>query len=201
MKQKIILKANEMFLKHGFKSVTMDDIANEMAISKKTIYLHFQNKTDLIEATTLYLFETISCGIDEIRIMDKNPIEELFIIKDFVLTKLKDESTSAIYQLHKFYPQIHKKLMVGQFDKMGICVVENLQKGIDQGLFRPQMNLELIARFYYAGMTSLKDADLFIPEKFNPTMIQESYLEYHLRAICTEKGLTILEHLLNPIIS
>ncbi|AOW09002.1 TetR/AcrR family transcriptional regulator [Flavobacterium gilvum] len=198
MKQKIILKSNEMFLKHGFKSVTMDDIANEMAISKKTIYQHFENKIDLIEATTQYLFETISCGVDEIYAMDKNPIEELFIIKDFVLNKLKDESTSAIYQLQKFYPQIHKKLMAGQFDKMGDCVIENLQKGIKQGLFRPQINSEIIARLYFAGMSNLKDAELFDPKKFSPTTVQETYLEYHLRSICTEKGLTILEHFLNP---
>lgn len=199
MKQKIIVKANEMFLRHGFKSVTMDDIANEMAISKKTIYQHFKNKIDLIEATTQYLFETISCGVDEIYSMDKNPIEELFIIKDFVLTKLKDESTTAIHQLHKFYPQIHKKLMAEQFVKMGDCVIDNLQKGINQGLFRPQINKEIIARIYFAGMSSIKDVDLFDPKKFSPTIVQETYLEYHLRSICTEKGITILEHLLNPI--
>lgn len=190
-----------MFLKQGFKSVTMDDIANEMAISKKTIYQHFSNKIELIEAATQYLFETISCGVDEIYALDKNPIEEMFIIKDFVLTKLKDEDSSSIYQLHKFYPQIHKELMLKQFDKMGVCVVANLQKGVDQGLFRPNMNIELIARFYYAAMTNLKDLEIFQPEKFNPKTVQETYLEYHLRSICTEKGLTILEHLLNSTIS
>ena len=66
MKDQILEKATEMFLTLGFKSVTMDDIASEMGISKKTIYQHFSNKDSLIKATTSNLFERISCGIDEI---------------------------------------------------------------------------------------------------------------------------------------
>ncbi|KAB1156849.1 TetR/AcrR family transcriptional regulator [Flavobacterium luteum] len=196
MENKIIEKATEMYLTLGFKSVTMDDIASEMGISKKTIYHHFENKNDLVEAVTLSLFETISCGIDEIMTLDKNPIEELFIIKDFVMKNLKNESTSPIYQLQKYYPQIHKTLMSRQFEKMGDCVIDNLRKGIEQGLFRNDINLELIGRFYFAGMTSIKDAELFNPIQFSTKEVQETYLEYHLRGITTIKGVVVLEHLL-----
>ena len=196
MENKIIEKATEMYLTLGFKSVTMDDIASEMGISKKTIYHHFENKNDLVEAVTLYLFETISCGIDEIMTLNKNPIEELFVIKDFVMKNLKNESTSPIYQLQKYYPQIHKTLMSRQFEKMGDCVIENLKKGIEQGLFRNEINLELIGRFYFAGMTSIKDAELFNPIQFSIKDVQETYLEYHLRGICTSKGVEILEQLI-----
>ena len=186
-----------MFLTLGFKSVTMDDIASEMGISKKTIYQHFENKNDLVEAVTMNLFETISCGIDEICALDKNPIEELFAIKDFVMLNLKNESTSPIYQLQKYYPQIHKTLMSRQFDKMGTCVVDNLKKGMEQDLFRSGINVELIARFYFSGMSSIKDADLFNPIQFSTKEVQEAYLEYHLRGISTSKGILVLEQLLN----
>ncbi|NJM79133.1 MAG: TetR/AcrR family transcriptional regulator [Flavobacterium sp.] len=188
MKDQILEKATDMFLTHGFKSVTMDDIASEMGISKKTIYQHFSNKDTLVKATTLNLFEKISCGIDEIILADKNPIEELFAIKDFVMKNLKDESASPIYQLQKYYPKVHKSLMIKQFDKMGSCVIDNLEKGIQLGLFRKELNKELTARFYFAGMTSIKDADLFNPEQFSSKEVQVNYLEYHLRAICTPKG-------------
>mgnify|MGYP000232550865 FL=1 len=86
MKDQILIKATDMFLTLGYKSVTMDDIAAEMGISKKTIYQHFGNKDELVNESTLHLFETISYGIDEICGLDKNPIEELFLIK--VITKL-----------------------------------------------------------------------------------------------------------------
>ena len=185
-----------MYLSLGFKSVTMDDIASGMGISKKTIYQHFENKNDLVEAVTMHLFDTISCGIDEIQAQDQNPIEELFTIKDFVLKNLKNESTSPIYQLQKYYPQIHKNLMSRQFDKMGDCVITNLRKGIEQGLFREDINLDLIGRFYFAGMTSLKDAELFNPIQFSSKDVQDTYLEDHLRGICAPKGITVLEQIL-----
>lgn len=193
MKDQILNKATEMFLTLGFKSVTMDDIAAEMGISKKTIYQHFSNKDALVKATTTNLFETISCGIDEIILADKNPIEELFAIKEFVLKNLKDENTSPIYQLHKYYPRIHKSLMLKQFDKMGSCVVENLEKGISLGLFREDINKDYISRFYFSGMNSIKDAELFNPEVFSLKDLQAKYLEYHLRGICTPKGIEQLE--------
>lgn len=195
MKESIILKSCEMFLTHGFKSVTMDEIASEMGISKKTIYQHFSNKNDLVEEVSTYLFETISCGIDQIYEQDKNPIEELFLIKDFVLKNLKDESASPIYQLQKFYPKIHKSLMAKQFDKMQDCVMHNIKKGIELGLFREDLNVDLIVRFYYIGMSNIKDVELFNPNVFGTKLVQATYLEYHLRGICTEKGIKKLEEL------
>jgi AcrR family transcriptional regulator len=196
MKDQILHKATDMFLTLGFKSVTMDDIASEMGISKKTIYQHFSSKDALVKATTANLFETISCGIDEIILGNQNPIEELFTIKEFVMKNLKGENTSPIYQLQKYYPKIHKILTLKQFDKMGSCVVDNLQKGINLGLFRADMNKQLISRFYFAGMTSIKDAEIFNPEIFKSKLVQSTYLEYHLRGICTPKGINKLEQLL-----
>lgn len=77
MKEDIISKAMDMFLTYGFKSVTMDDLAHEMGISKKTIYTHFNNKTQLVEQGVCQLFEEVSEGIEEILSLKKNPIEEL----------------------------------------------------------------------------------------------------------------------------
>jgi AcrR family transcriptional regulator len=196
MKDQILIKATDLFLTLGFKSVTMDDIATEMGISKKTIYQHYSNKDQLVEASTMHLFETISCGIDHICDLGNNPIEELFLIKDFVMKNLKNEKASPIHQLQKYYPQIHKTLMIRQFDKMGDCVIVNLEKGIEQGLFRKEINTPLIARFYFAGMTSLKDPEIFNLEQFPTKEVQIAYLEYHLRGICTEKGIQKLEQLL-----
>ena len=196
MKDQILTKATDLFLTLGFKSVTMDDIASEMGISKKTIYLHYSNKDQLVEASTMQLFETISGGIDQICSLENNPIEELFLIKDFVMKNLKNESTSPIYQLQKYYPNIHKSLMLRQFDKMGDCVIVNLEKGIVRGLFRKEINIPLIARFYFAGMTSLKNNEIFNTEQFPSLTTQMAYLEYHLRGICTEKGIQKLEQLL-----
>ncbi len=192
MKEKIILKSADMFLTLGFKSVTMDDIANALGISKKTIYQHFDNKTKLVESTTMHVFETISHGIDCICALEKNPIEELYDIKRFVLEHLKDEKSSPQYQLQKYYPKIYNTLKQKQFEVMHECVNDNLNRGIAQGLFRDTINVEFITRIYFNSMVAIKDKDLFPLKIFSMNMLMENYLEYHLRGICTDKGIDVL---------
>ena len=116
MRENIIQKATEMFLNLGFKSVTMDDLAQEMGISKKTIYSHFKNKTELVEQTAITMSDTITCGIDDIVGFKKNPIEELYEIKKFIMVHLKDEKSSPLYQLQKYYPKIYTSLKEIQFE-------------------------------------------------------------------------------------
>nr|WP_321234530.1 TetR/AcrR family transcriptional regulator [uncultured Psychroserpens sp.] len=194
MREKIIQKSVELFLTLGFKSVTMDDIANEMGISKKTIYVHFPNKTKLVESVTFTLFETICDGIDGICDASKNPIEELYDIKMFVMHHLKNEKSSPQYQLRKYYPQIYSVLKLKQFDKMHESVQESLLDGIKTGVFRDTIDVDFISRMYFNGMTGIKDDAIFPREKFTMDYLMESYLEYHLRAIVTDKGMTILNN-------
>ena len=181
-----------MFLSYGFKSVTMDDIANTMGISKKTIYQHFNNKTKLVETTVMYVFEVISKGIDCICELEKNPIEELYDIKHFVMNHLKDEKSSPQYQLQKYYPAIFSILKQKQFEVMQDCVKANLERGIAQGLYRSSINVEFISRIYFNSTIAIKNKDLFPLKHFSMNTLMDYFLEYHLRGICTEKGLNTL---------
>ncbi len=192
MKDKIIQKATELFITLGFKSVTMDDIANEMGISKKTIYTHFSNKTELVKEVTIHVFDTISCGIDGIRAEEKNPIEELYEIKKYMMLQLKDEKSSPQYQLQKYYPEIHDTLKVKHFEKMHDCTLSNVKRGIAQGLYRDNLDMEFVARIYFIGVNGIKDNTLFPIQKFPKEALFEDYLEYHLRGIVTKEGLQTL---------
>jgi len=133
MKEQILQKATELFLNQGFKSITMDDIAQEMSISKKTIYSHFGNKEAIVSATTNYLFETICGGIELICEFQKNPINELYDI---------------------------------QYDYMQNCVVDNIKRGLEQGLFRENINVDFVARIYFMGINSIKDREIFPADQF-----------------------------------
>lgn len=194
MKDKILHNATEMFLNLGFKSVTMDDIAKSSGVSKKTIYAHFSNKTDLVGAVTDLLFETVCVGIDLIHEQQQNPIIELFEIKKFVLGHLKDEKSSPQYQLQKYYPKIYTTLKQKQFEEMQELIKENLDKGINQGLYRDSVDIDFIARIYFHGMIGIKDKDLFPLQNYSMNTLMNYYLEYHLRGICTQKGIQELEN-------
>ena len=194
MREKIISKSEELFLSLGFKSVTMDDIASAMGISKKTIYAHFSTKTALVEVVTFSVLDHIYEGIDKINASSINPIEELYDIKMFVMNYLKNERVSPQHQLKKYYPEIFERLKIKQFEKMHSSVENSQKTGVDIGLFRADIDIAFISRMYFNGMTGIRDNSIFPEAIFDKNYLFESYLEYHLRAIITKKGLNLLNN-------
>ncbi len=197
MREEILHRATELFLNLGFKSVTMDDLAHEMGISKKTIYSHFENKTKLVEEATMNLFWSISDGIDQIIALEKNPIEELYEIKKFVMIRLKNEKASTLYQLRKYYPRLFETLKKKEIEVMHECLIDNIRRGIEIGIYRKNLNVQFVARIYFSGAISLGDQDLFPMSKFSRIELEDYFLEYHLRGIVTPKGRKILNEIIN----
>ncbi len=197
MKEDILNIATNLFLNLGFKSVTMDDLAHEMGISKKTIYEHYDHKTELVQEVSFYLLNQIFDGVDAIVRENKNPIEELYDIKKYVLQHLKGEKSSPVQQLQKYYPKIYKAIQIKQFSYMQNCVCVNLTRGIKQGLFRKNLEVDFVSRIYFIGITGIKDISVFPAIEFPPAILHEQYLEYHLRGIVTSKGREILLQLIN----
>ncbi|GAA3778960.1 TetR/AcrR family transcriptional regulator [Corallibacter vietnamensis] len=196
MKEDILKTAVELFLNYGFKSVTMDDIANAQGISKKTIYQYFENKNILVKEAVMHLFQTVSSGIKDICDLEKNPIEEILEIKKFLMHNLKDEKSSPQYQLEKYYPKIYKDIKEKQFCVMENCIICNLERGVQLGLYRETINVDLISKIYFTCIMALKDKELFPLNNFSMHTLMNNYLEYHLRGICTQQGLKKLEHYL-----
>lgn len=194
MKETILQKATQMFLTLGFKSVTMDDIATELGISKKTIYQYYSNKTDLVEASAKVLLKNISDGIDLIYQKDHNPIEEFFYIRKFIIDITNSEVSAPFYQLKKYFPEISKQLLKYQFDQMHAWTLLNLKKGVETGLYRKEINIEFVSRIYYVIIVGCKDSEIFPATLFTNDDISKNYLDYHLHAIVTEKGLEFLNN-------
>lgn len=197
MKDQIIRKASEMFLNLGFKSVTMDDLALDMGISKKTIYTHFANKTELVNECTNFVFDEITEGITCICAKEMNPIEELYEVKKFALNNLKNEKASPQYQLRKYYPKIHNVLIQKTFAMMQDCVLTNIKRGMELGMYRENLDPEFVSRIYFAGVNSIKDDVLFPRTQFPLVQLNDTYLEYHLRGIVTPKGRNVLNNIIN----
>jgi len=191
--QEILECATRLFLSKGFKSVTMDDLAGVMGMSKKTIYSFYKTKSDLVKASVEYVFEFIKGGIDEIREKELNPITELYTINDFVFNHLKDESSSPEFQLLKYYPKIHSSLNSRKFEAVHDCMINGIERGKKLGFFRKEIDSEIISRFYFFSITEIKNPTIFPIEIFKPYEITKVYLEYHIRGIATLKGIEFLE--------
>ena len=192
LEKSIVVTSTELFLTLGFKSVTMDDIAEEMKISKKTIYTFFANKKALVQSVVFSMYSYITTNLTQIREKASNPISELYEVKMFIMHQLKGEKTSPQHQLRKYYPNIHKELQKKQFDFMTKSVKKSLTKGVEMKLFRPSIDIDFISRMYFNGMVGIKNVDMFPIEKYSPEQLMENYLDYHLRAIVTDNGMKLL---------
>ncbi|MES2812155.1 MAG: TetR/AcrR family transcriptional regulator [Bacteroidota bacterium] len=190
MKHKIIAKATEMFLKLGFKSVTMDDIACEMCISKKTIYKYFSNKEVLIGEATKIIHNKIHEIIDEIIAKNFNAIQENFEIRRLFKEMFQNADTSPVYQLKKHYPEIYDKLLENEIEDCSEMFAQNIKKGISQGLYRKDVNIEAYIKFYYTLIFSINETTQLESEAL---YLEMEALEYHTRAMATEKGIQELE--------
>lgn len=196
MKEKILTKAADMFLNYGFKSVTMDDIAREMGISKKTIYAHYSTKLKLVQAATFFVLDRVNETISTVCSANYDPIKEIFTIKSMVNDQLKNERSSPTYQLQKYYPKIFQQVNDSQFKSVKLCIADNLSRGIREGYYRKEIDIELITRFYFSGIMNLSNREVFPSETFKLPELKDAFIEYHIRAIATEKGLQTLNELL-----
>ncbi|HEY4618377.1 MAG TPA: TetR/AcrR family transcriptional regulator [Flavobacterium sp.] len=198
MKEKIITKASDMFLKLGFKSITMDDIASEMCISKKTIYKYFCNKEILVEESTALIHKEVHEIIDNIVAKNHNAIEENFEIRKMFKEMFQASDTSPIYQLKKHYPEIYEKVMAKEITECNSVFRQNIEKGIKQGLYRGNINVDSYTKFYYTLIFSAKETTQSEKEA---QKLELEILEYHTRSMATPAGINELEkHLQNPII-
>jgi AcrR family transcriptional regulator len=190
MKEKIIKKAKEMFLKLGFKSITMDDIACEMCISKKTIYKYFSNKDILIEESVQMVHKEVHETINTIVAKNFNAIEENFEIKRMFGEMFKSAESSPIYQLKKHYPEIYEKVLSMQVSICEECFRDNIIKGINEGLYRQDLDIENYVKFYYTLIFNINENTML--EK-DAQELEVKALEYHIRAMATLAGIVELE--------
>ncbi|MBP6128667.1 TetR/AcrR family transcriptional regulator [Flavobacterium sp.] len=196
MKDKIVNKAKDMFLKLGFKSITMDDIACDMCISKKTIYKYFSNKELLIEESTQMVYKEVRETIDNIVSKNFNAIEENFEIRRMFKEMFKYSETSPVYQLKKYYPEVYQKVVGYQIEICEGCFRDNILKGISEGLYREQIDVENYVKFYYTLIFSISENTALEKEANN---LEHKALEYHIRAMATLAGIIELEKQLQII--
>ena len=192
MREKILDTAGNMFLNYGFKSVTMDDIANEIGISKKTIYKYFQNKVELVDASTVVVQKTIDTAINEIIVLELNAIEENFAIKKVFQNMFKKAKTSPMFQLKKYYPETFSKLMEHEMCSFRECVMSNLEKGINEKLYRDNIDKETTMKFYFLLIFGSHENETFSKKMDDIIKTEMQILEYHTRAIATMYGISIL---------
>jgi AcrR family transcriptional regulator len=193
MRENILHKAAEMFLSYGFKSVTMDDIATEMSVSKKTLYKYFSNKVELVEASVETVQQTIDKAILDVKNKKFNAIEEEFAVKAIFKEMFKKAKNSPMFQLKKYYPETFQRLKEREVCVFEDCNLDNLINGKKQGLYRKEINNKLIAKFYFTLIFEIFENEAHGKNMQELMKLEYKVLEYHIRAIATPEGVKELE--------
>jgi TetR/AcrR family transcriptional regulator, cholesterol catabolism regulator len=195
----ILSKARELYMKYGIKSITMDDVARELGISKKTLYQYVTDKDDLvgkfIENEILMRQEEI-CKCFKI---GYNAIEELFEISMFMNKLMRNQNSATEYDLKKYYPNHYHKTQRARREGIYNYILMNLKKGISEGLYREEMNKEVIAKLYLWRTENAHLDELFTVEEFTSIKLFVELLNYHVRGISTKKGIVVLEKKLKEL--
>jgi len=189
----IIIKVSDLYLKYGIKSVTMDDVARELGISKKTLYLHFKDKDELVKKVVDYHMDGQLAQMREVAFQKTNAIEELLMLSKFLSEFLKQVNPSVTYDLQKYYPEIWKNIVTNRRDHIYRQIKDNMKKGIKEGLYRNDQNIDIIAFFYLFRLEMSKMLDLIAETKYPFEEIFNTLFSYHIRGIANEKGIAYLE--------
>ncbi len=196
-KNKVLLGASNLFLKFGFKSITMDDIARELGISKKTLYQHFSDKNELVEqAIDAHLNEEkVACT--NICKEQENPIDFMLNISETLSDRKKQINPSIIFDLKKYFKPCWDKLNKFRVEFIYNEILKNVKRGKASGWYREDVNEELIAKFYIHLVDLLINPDNNLDHNYNMKELQFEMMKYHLRGICTDKGLKYFNEQIN----
>ena len=189
----LLQKSGELFKKYGVKTYTMDDVAKELGMSKKTIYQFVENKAELVKRTMQYYLAEEQKQLEEILKTSKNSVDELIQMLSYFVNQVRDFNPSAFNDLQKYYPETWDIYNEYRFHFMLGMITRNMEAGIKEGLYRDELNADVIARVYIGNIDVLINQQLFPGKKYVFIDTYKEYLNYHLRGIVSAKGLKYLE--------
>jgi len=199
MKHSITQKALTYFLQYGFKTFTMDDLANSLGISKKTLYEQFASKNDLVEATLDYALEMTCHQVDKFVSGEGSVIEDVFRNQREVQNLFDFNSSKPIWELKKYFPKTYERMDI-EFTKSDALFIDKLlEKGWEEGLFRKDINVSFYKVFYNSVQRLRTFSDTFDEKEFSFWDTIYTIMEYFFRIIVNEKGLQELEKTLKKI--
>ena len=191
--QALLNKSRELFMKNGVKSLTMDEIAKEMGMSKKTIYQFVDNKSELINLTMKDFLDQERNLMDAILKNSANSVDEMISMIDYFLQVVREFNAATLHDVQKYYPETWKMYNEYRFNFMLGLIKENLNSGVKEGYYRDNMDTDIIAKVYILAVEILLNQEMFPTKQYSFLSIYREFVSYHLRGIVSAKGLKYLE--------
>jgi len=195
----IIQNVGKLYLRFGIRSVTMDDVAQEFGISKKTLYQYFSDKEELVSEVINYYLQ--NPALDMSKHVSGNAIDSMFAIRDHVANIFKYFNNNIEFDLKKLYPGLYEKVRKVKRQRILDNTTRNITQGIEEGLYRMELDPVLVAKLQVGRMlyTFNPDYQIFTESEVSSMEVFDKLMSYHMHAICTERGIEYYKEQLNKI--
>lgn len=187
-RNKILESAKELFFMHGIKRITVDDICQQIGVSKKTLYVFFKNKEELIERLLENNLNENKKEFENIFKKSNNSIQEIILLMEHLAEMFSEINPYVFYDLQKYHPVVWRQFKEFKETFLFQIIVKNLEKGIQEGLYRHKINIEILAKLRIEETQMAFNPLIFQKEKYKISEIQIELLDHYLHGITTLKG-------------
>ncbi len=188
MKERILETALRLFSTYGIKSITMQDVARECGISKKTVYEHFSDKTDLVDAVVAFMTETHCHKLEECTSSGRDAIEELVLSLRQIELQVKSINPVLLFELEKYHPSAWKVIQDFKERFVRPSIRENLERGIREGLFRSNMHIDIITHLRLMQIESAYNPRYFPAAQFDLHEVMVQVTLHYIHGVATPEG-------------
>ena len=188
VKERILQKAEELFRRHGIRSITMDEIANQLGISKKTIYIYFEDKDQIVDGVISSIIAVNQQSCNQDRSIALNAIHEVFLAMEMMKEMFQNLNPIILYDLERNHPEAFKKFLQHKYKYLYHIMKENIERGIDEDLYRPELDADVVAKVRLETMMLSFDQQIFPKTKYNLYEVEEQLIELYLYGMASLKG-------------
>jgi AcrR family transcriptional regulator len=195
-KKRILDKSTEQFMRYGIRSVSMDDIAAQLGISKKTIYQYFADKEELVDAVMQEEEERTHSDCSYCREKAADAVQEMILAMHQITEQFSQMNPVILYDLEKFHPKVFLRFLRLKNEYLYGIIKENLIRGIEEGYYRPELNVDMISIFRIESIMIPFNLTVFPPGKYNLAGVTREIMIHFLFGISTPKGYKLIQQYL-----
>jgi len=192
-KEKLIRGAEELFMKYGFRSVSMDDIARHLGISKKTIYQHFADKDEVVATVAQSHMRRQHQQFEDIAKAAKNAVEEMAMFATNMKEHLRNINPALLFEMQKYHSKAWNEWLTFKHNVIRDSIVRSMKEGIADGYFRADLNIDILATMRLEQVQMAFDNTLFPRDAYSISEIQAQLFEHFVHGILTDKGRKLYE--------
>lgn len=192
-KKEIIERTLDIFSKRGIRAITMGEICSTLRISKKTLYKYVKDKSELVHTCMEYEIDRNHQDVRTIADKGLNAIDESFEMSQHVVDQISDINVTLFWELENYYPEAYQLFLNHQNECVRVSIEENINKGIKEGYYRSDLNVDIVVSIYLTILYNLISAKMLNTKNYSFTEVYRELFKYHTHGISSPKGLEYLK--------